>query len=517
MEDNQFITESNSTNEVLLVDDMPKNLQLLSDLLGRSGYDIRTAISGPLALQYLETHTPDIILLDIKMPEMDGFEVCRRIKANEKNRHIPIIFISALGEVEDKITAFKAGGVDYITKPFQIEEVLARVDTHISIKRMQKQLETAYSEVEARVTERTRELQQEIITRAKAEKQLQKTLLELEDLKDRLNEEKIYLQEEIKTVHNFSEIIGASEALQNTLKLIEQVAPSDTTVLITGETGTGKELLARALHDLSNRKDHPLVKVNCAALPANLIESELFGHEKGAFTGAIAQKIGRFELADQGTIFLDEIGDLPLELQAKLLRVLQEGEFERVGGTKTVKVKVRVLAATNRNLEAFVSSGDFREDLFFRLSVFPIECPPLRERTDDIPMLVKHFVEKFNKKTGMHIEKTPKKTMDALQRYPWPGNVRELENVVERAMILSPGNQLQLGDWLTKSHRPIGSSALQTLDELQKEHIIQILELTDGRISGETGAAKILGLNRTTLQSRMKKLGIKIDRKTAEI
>jgi len=508
----------------LLVDDTPRNLKLLSDLLSQEGFKVSTALNGLVALKYLNEHYPDIILLDIKMPEMDGFELCRQIKADERIKHIPIIFISSLGEVEDKINAFKVGGVDYVTKPFQIEEVLARVNTHITIQAMQRQLEEAYAQVEAKVQERTAELKssneklsREIQQREQAEQELENSLNEIQELRDRLKEENIYLQEEIKTTYNFTEIIGKSKKFKKTLALVEQVAPSQTTVLILGETGTGKELITRAIHDLSDRKDRPLVKVNCAALPANLIESELFGHEKGAFTGASIRKIGRFELADNGTIFLDEIGDLPLDLQAKLLRVLQEGEFERLGGTKTIKVNVRVLAATNRNLEELREERKFRDDLFFRLNVFPLENPPLRERKDDIPMLVKHFVDKFNKKSGKGIRKTPVKVLETLKSYDWPGNIRELENVVERAVILSSDDQLQLGDWFVKTAAAKTKTIIPTLDEIQKDHIIYILGITKGKIRGDDGAATILGLKPTTLEFRMKKLGIKIDRKISNI
>ncbi|MCH9007238.1 sigma 54-interacting transcriptional regulator, partial [candidate division KSB1 bacterium] len=277
---------------------------------------------------------------------------------------------------------------------------------------------------------------------------------------------------------------------------------------ILGETGTGKELLARAVHNLSDRRDRPLVKVNCAALPANLIESELFGHEKGAFTGAVARKIGRFELADGGTIFLDEIGDLSLELQSKLLRVLQEGEFERVGNPQTTKVDVRIISATNRDLEKAIEDGSFREDLYYRLNVFPIQSPPLRERKEDIPILVRHFIKKFTAKTGKKIETVPQKVMDALQGYHWPGNVREVENIIERAVIISPGKQLKLEDWLSKTVISSKASHISTLEEFEREHILEVLELARWRVSGESGAAKVLGLKPTTLEARMKKLGI---------
>jgi PAS domain S-box-containing protein len=295
----------------------------------------------------------------------------------------------------------------------------------------------------------------DISKRRRAEDALQKAhgdlanaLSEVENLKNRLQAENVYLQEEIKLEHNFEEIVSQSEALKKELRKLEQVATTDATVLILGETGTGKELLARAVHNLSPRRDRPLVKVNCAALPADLIESELFGHEKGAFTGAHARKIGRFELADGGTIFLDEIGDLPLALQAKLLRVLQEGEFERLGNPHTIKVDVRIIAATNRDLEKAIESGDFRGDLYYRLNVFPIKSPPLRERQEDIPLLVAHFVKKYGAKLGKNIEIIPQKVMDILLAYAWPGNVRELENIIERAVILARGFTIELDESL---------------------------------------------------------------------
>ncbi len=331
---------------------------------------------------------------------------------------------------------------------------------------------------------------------------------EIAQLKSLLEQEKLYLQEEIKTEHNFEEFIGQGQNIKRVLKAIETVAPTDASVLILGETGTGKELVARAVHDLSPRKDKALIKVNCAALPAGLIESELFGHEKGAFTGALSRKIGRFELAHSGTIFLDEIGDLPLELQAKLLRVLQDGEFERVGGTGTIKVNVRVIAATNRDLERFVQEQHFRQDLFYRLNVFPIHIPALRERKEDLPLLVKFFTMKYGKKLGRKIETVPKKVLDSLTSYTWPGNVRELENVIERSAILSTGSQLELADWLPKQGISSQSNKIPTLEELERRHILEVLEMAAWRVSGERGAARLLDVKPTTLESRMKKLGI---------
>jgi formate hydrogenlyase transcriptional activator len=339
-----------------------------------------------------------------------------------------------------------------------------------------------------------------------------KVLMEQEQLK--LKAQNQYLQEEIKLNHNFEEIISKSRNFHKILQQIEQVATTDATVLISGESGTGKELIARAVHNISNRSKRPLIKVNCATLPANLIESELFGHERGAFTGAMERKIGRFELADGGTIFLDEIGELPVELQAKLLRVLQEGEFERLGNPKTMKVNVRIIAATNRNLQKAIEEKEFREDLYYRLNVFPIITPPLRERKEDIPLLIKHFIKKYEGKMGKKINDVQEEVTDALVAYDWPGNIRELENLIERALILTQGNTLTYGDWVPiikekeQTTQAVGSAVAKKLEVLEKEHIIATLLSTNWKVSGEKGAAKILGLNATTLEARMKKLGI---------
>ena len=338
-----------------------------------------------------------------------------------------------------------------------------------------------------------------------------KVLMEQEQA--RLKAQNKYLQEEIKLNYNFEEIISKSKDFQKVLQQIEQVASTDATVLILGESGTGKELIARAVHNVSNRSKRPLVKVNCATLPANLIESELFGHEKGAFTGAMERKIGRFELADGGSIFLDEIGELPVELQAKLLRVLQEGEFERLGNPKTMKVNVRVIAATNRNLQQAIEKKEFREDLYYRLNVFPIVCPPLRKRKEDIPLLIKHFCQKHEGKIGRKITHVSDQVIDAMMAYDWPGNIRELENIIERAMILSRNGVLEYGEWIPTEKITGSTNGITTpitkLEDVEKEHIIETLKKTGWKVSGEKGAAKILGLNATTLEARMKKLGIK--------
>lgn len=338
--------------------------------------------------------------------------------------------------------------------------------------------------------------------------ELKEALTEVTQLKARLEQENKYLQQEIKLTHNFEEIISQSKLFKKVLGKVEQVAKTDATVLILGESGTGKELIARAVHNLSKRKSRPMVKVNCAALPATLIESELFGHEKGAFTGAIVRKIGRFELADGGSIFLDEIGEIPIELQSKLLRVLQEGEFERLGNSNTTKVNVRVIAATNVNLLEAVAKGTFREDLYYRLNVFPIQIPSLRERKEDISLLTRHFLLKFNAQFGKKVEIITEHVIDSLMNYNWPGNVRELENVIERAVIISPKNKLEIGDAIPQPSIATPGEEIITLADNEKAHIIKILKLTNWRISGDKGAAKILDLNRTTLEARMKKLGI---------
>jgi formate hydrogenlyase transcriptional activator len=334
---------------------------------------------------------------------------------------------------------------------------------------------------------------------------------QIAELKEKLQTEKVYLEEEIRTDHNFEEIVGESPALRRVLKEVETVAPTDSTVLIRGETGTGKELIARALHHLSPRRDRTFVKLNCAAIPTGLLESELFGHEKGAFTGAVSQKVGRFELAHEGTLFLDEVGDIPLELQPKLLRVLQDQEFERLGGTKALSVNVRLVAATHRDLRRMVADGQFRGDLYYRLNVFPLVLPPLRERREDIPRLVRHLTQKFARRMGRRIETIPAEAMDALARYPWPGNIRELQNLIERAVILSPGPVLHvsLGDLKSTSAPPEESSATPvTLADAEREHVLSALRDTNWVIGGPNGAAARLGLPRSTFYRIMSKLGI---------
>jgi len=328
------------------------------------------------------------------------------------------------------------------------------------------------------------------------------------DRANKLSEEKLYLQDEIRTEYNFEEIIGESPALKKVLEQIQTVAPTDSTILILGETGTGKELIARAIHNLSTRRERTLVKVNCAAIPTGLLESELFGHEKGAFTGAIAQRVGRFELAHRGTIFLDEVGDIAIELQPKLLRVLQEQEFERLGSARTIRVDVRLVAATNADLAQKVAQNQFRSDLYYRLNVFPVTVPPLRERREDIPLLVRYFAQKYARRMKRQIDTVPARAMTALTEYHWPGNVRELENFIERAVILSPGADLHVPLSELKPLTGNSTNGAKTLEGIEREHILKILRQTNWIVGGRSGAATQLGMRRSTLQSRMKKLGI---------
>ena len=360
-------------------------------------------------------------------------------------------------------------------------------------KKMEEALQKANEELEQQVEERT--------------VKLRTALSEINILKDQLEAENIYFRRESKAKHQFERIIGESDSLKYALYRAEQVAPANTTVLILGETGVGKELIAYAVHDMSPRKERPLITVNCAALPGNLIESELFGREKGAFTGADTRQIGRFEIANGSTLCLDEIGELPLEVQAKLLRVIQHNEFERLGSSNTVKVDVRIIATTNRDLGEEVRKGRFRQDLYYRLNVFPITVPPLRQRKEDIPQMVEAFIERYSRKTGKQITSIRKETMKALQEYSWPGNVRELESIIERGVILSPGPVFQLADKLELPSAPL-SSGVRTLDEARRNQILQILSETRWRIDGKDGAAAILGLQPSTLRARMHKLGI---------
>jgi formate hydrogenlyase transcriptional activator len=812
---------NNSKGRLLVVDDDPSARQTLSALLSQEGYETRCAPDGKTALMLAEADPPELILLDVRLPDLAGFEVCRRLKESVKTDRIPVIFLSGLDDLGDKIRGFESGGVDYITKPFQARAVLLRVETHLALHRLRTQAETQSIVLDAMVQERTRELTDiteslvgEIVQREKAEEALRERLQfeellsglsarfvnipsdqvddeildamklvmeyfrvercgmlrtspgkttwqvthsavsedvppfplgvdlpkslfpwvfekligerevlsfstlddlpadaaidkqsyiewgirsglnvpiligepvdyaisinsvkgervwpeefiprlrllgeifanalerrkgdeslreseerlslaassaeaglwimevdtglvwvtqklrelfqfspdeevnferflvaihsddrarvrelvrqsleartmihvefrilhpdgslrwivargrpfsrasglperlmgvsidvterkemearlrdqleEIESLKLQLEKENINMREELSQGQGFEKIVGSSDALNYVLFRVGQVAPTDATVLLLGETGTGKGMVANAIHSLSSRKDRPMITVNCAALPANLIESELFGREKGAFTGAYARQAGRFEVADKGTIFLDEIGELPLELQSKLLRVLQESEFERLGSAKTVKVDARVIASTSRDLREEVRAGRFREDLFYRLNVFPVSIPPLRKRMDDIPQLVRFFTDKYARKIGRQIETIPKTAMMVLQDYSWPGNVRELEHVIERAVITTTGPVLQIADRLEPLTDPDETdTSMKDMAAMEREHILRVLRETGWKIEGAKGAATILNLHPSTLRFRIKKLGIK--------
>ena len=501
-------------HSILVVDDTPANIGILLDTLSKAGYRVRVASDGESALEQLQYSPPDLVLLDVMMPGMDGFETCRRLRQLPKLEQLPVVFMTALSDTQDKVRAFAAGADDYITKPFQHEEVLARVRVHLTRRELECKLARLNRELEDRVASRTAELNT--------------ALAEVEALKSRLQQENRYLKQELCEASNLGEIIGSAPALQEALRKVAAVAPTDSTVLIHGETGTGKELIARALHAQSQRHDKPMIKLNCSAISAGLVESELFGHVKGAFTGATDKRMGRFELADGGTLFLDEVSELPLETQAKLLRVLQEQEFEPVGSCKTAKVDVRVIAATNRDLLADVRSGRFRSDLFYRLNVFPLRLPALRERAEDISVLANHFMQRMARKLGKPIEHIAPATLAQLNRYSWPGNIRDLQNTIERAAVLATGSELVV-DWdlgppavganadagsetSTPAAQPPSSRSAdveaRSLEALEREHIIAMLRKTRGVVGGPRGAAQLLDMNPSTVRFRMKKLSI---------
>jgi chemotaxis protein methyltransferase CheR len=492
---------------VLVVDDTPENLTLINSLL-KETYKVKIANCGLKALEIALSETPpNLILLDIMMPGMDGYEVCQRLKSDIRTMGIPVIFLTAKSDMEDEKKGLELGAVDYITMPISPGIVMARVKNHLALKGMTDALRDQNIVLEREVERRTAEL---MVAKNEAENRkeiAESALVEIKKLKNLLEAERAYLQEEIKLEFNHETIIGQSEALTHMLHKVEKIAATDTNVLVLGETGTGKELIARAIHNMSLRKNRALIKVNCATLPSNLIESELFGHEKGSFTGAHMRQLGRFEVADGATLFLDEIGELPLELQSKLLRVIQEGEFERLGNSRTIKVDVRIISATNRNLEEEVSNGRFREDLWYRLNVFPIASPPLRDRLDDIPFLAYYLLKKISKRMGKTVEIIPENVMDTLQGYGWPGNIRELENVLERAVINSSGPKLHLADELKKSFKD-STKSQKTMEAVERDHIVKILEQTHWKVSGKNSASEILGLDRSTLRARMVKLNI---------
>ena len=502
---------------ILLVEDSPNDVALVREMLGNSNaarFELSNCDTLTSALALLGKERFGIILLDLTLPDSSGLDtvICVLAAAPE----IPIVVMSSLGDEELAARALHEGAQDYLVKGQVDSNLLIRAIRYaIERKHTEEALRKAHDSLEQRVKERTAELLTsnsrlllEIEDRIKAEEALR----ELKQLKNKLHKENIFLREEISLIHSHRDIVGNSESIRTVLQQTEQVAPTDSTVLIQGETGSGKELVAHAVHNLSARRDRLMIKVNCAALPPTLIESELFGREKGAFTGSLSKQIGRFELADASTIFLDEIDSLPLELQAKLLRVLESGEFERLGSPRTVKVDVRIISATNRDLARLVSEGGFREDLYYRLNVFQIKVPPLRERREDIMPLVWSFIKEFSERMGKRIESIPQKSVEALHAYPWPGNVRELKNVAERAMIITTGPVLHLD---VPNIAQSGADQSGTLHEVEKRRIIEALDTTGEQVSGKDGAAAILGINPKTLESRMQKLGIQRNKKNA--
>ena len=407
---------------ILLVDDTPANLSVLCELLESEGCNISMAPSGPVALNLATQAPPDLILLDVVMPDMDGYEVCRRLKQDATTSEIPVLFITAQDLTESVLTGFEVGGLDYITKPFRAQEVLARVQTHLAVSRLTRQL-----------TEKNRELEQKY-------RELKEEAAQRQALKGKLS---MISEREVER-WGLEGFVGQSPTIERIFEQIHLMQESAaTSVLITGESGTGKELIARAIHFGSARSEEPFVPVNCAAFPADLVESMLFGHVKGSFTGADADRIGFFQTADGGTLFLDEIGDMPMDLQAKLLRVLEDGEVRRIGETKTTTVDVRVLAATNVDLEKRIRDGSFRQDLYFRLARFTVAAPPLRQRVEDVPLLAQHFLNLFAREMGRDAPPLNPDVVERLLTYSFPGNVRELKNIVERALIESRGGEIR--------------------------------------------------------------------------
>jgi len=475
---------------ILLVDDTPANLDVLCALLESEGYDLALAASGEMALKIAARIEPDLILLDVVMPGMDGLEVCRRLGADEQLQSIPVIFISARDQHEDVMAGFQMGGQDYITKPFRDEEVLARVRTHLSIAHLNAVLRRQNEELEAK----NRELAEEIAQR--------------QQLKGQLS----MLSEREAKRWGLEGFVGRSPTVKGIFDEIRllQENPS-TSVLIEGESGTGKELIARAIHFGSALKTGPFVPVNCASMPGELAESLLFGHVKGAFTGAGEDRPGYFEMAHGGTLFLDELGEMPLELQAKFLRVLEDGQVWRVGARQGRQVVVRVVAATNADLQRRIDDGRFRQDLYYRVARFAVVAPPLRERREDIPLLAQHFLELFAAEMGREVPEFSAEVLRSLCQYAFPGNVRELKNIVERALLESRGGPIEIGHLHYAGRMdsaPDFPVELTSLEENERRYIHSVLERTDWVVRGEHGAAGILGLPESTLRGKIKKLGI---------
>ena len=503
---------------IVVADDNADMRKYLRHLLGGQ-YEVHTVSDGRQALETTRLLRPALLLADVMMPQLDGFGLLRAVRDDAVLASTPIILLSARAGEESRVEGLQAGADDYLVKPFTARELIARVEGHLKLAKLRR--ETAEREerlrMEAELERQRLNASQELLSETtRLYRELQEREAEIRALKDRLQRENLALRDEVDRASMFEEIVGSSKTLKTVLSRVGKVAPSDSTVLITGETGTGKELIARAVHKRSQRAGRAFVSVNCGALAPGLISSELFGHEKGAFTGAMQRRLGRFELADGGTIFLDEVGDLPPDTQVALLRVLQEREFERVGGTRPIQVDVRVIAATHRDLGAAIADGRFREDLFYRLNVFPIETPPLRERKDDILMLVEYFVQRYAKKAGKSIRTIEKRTLERLRAYDWPGNIRELQNVIERSVILTSGDVFAVDDvWLSHESPQLASRAVaapaspEREPRTEREIIEAALVASRGRVSGPSGAAAKLKIPASTLEHKIKALKIR--------
>jgi DNA-binding NtrC family response regulator len=500
---------------IVVADDNADMRKYLRHLLGGQ-YEVHTVSDGRQALATAQLLRPALLLADVMMPQLDGFSLLRALRDDAALASTPIILLSARAGEESRLEGLQAGADDYLVKPFTARELMARVEVHLKLAKLRR--ETAEREerlrMEAQLERQRLTASQELLRETTRHYQeLQERESEIRALKDRLYRENLALRDEVDRASMFEEIVGSSKTLQTVLSRVGKVAPTDSTVLISGETGTGKELIARAVHKRSQRSGRALVSVNCAALAPGLISSELFGHEKGSFTGAMQRRVGRFELADGGTIFLDEVGDIPPDTQVALLRVLQERQFERVGGTLPIYVDVRVIAATHRDLRTAIADGRFREDLYYRLNVFPIETPPLRERKDDILMLVEYFVQRYAKKAGKNIRTIEKRTLERLQAYDWPGNIRELQNVIERSVILSPGHVFAVDEvWLSNDSSQVTPRIATPASERdirnEREIIEAALTATRGRVSGPSGAAAKLQIPPSTLEHKIRALKI---------
>ena len=489
-------------SKILIVDDEFSNVRLIERILKMEGFNFLKSTTDPRKVKTIyEEYQPDLVMLDLKMPQLDGFEIMEQLKKIEKDSYIPVLVLTAQADEKTQMRALDAGAKDFIGKPFNHSEVLCRIKNILEVRLMHKQIKEQNLILEEKVQQRTAEL-----TEAN---------LQLDELRKQLELENAYLREEIQNEFSFGQILGKSQAIKDLCENIKLIAETDSTVLIEGETGTGKELVARTIHEQSDRRKHPLVKVNCGAIPRELFESEFFGHLKGAFTGATKERMGRFKLAHEGTLFLDEVGEIPLELQSKLLRVLQDGQFEPVGDEKTREVDVRIIAATNRDLKEEVRCKRFREDLYYRLSVVPIYVAPLRERLEDIEILANHFMNEICKRLNKKSVTLTKKNLEQLIGYDWPGNLRELQNVMERTIIISKGGPLEFN--LLSSSQKLQENSLRVEDILSideekdriRENILAALKKCNWKIYGSGGAAELLGIFPQTLSYKIKKLGLK--------